>query len=59
MPRDMRTADVPVALDLLGRRRLRVDDLISAALAPAEALRAYADLRRSKAGLVTVAFKWN
>jgi bacteriochlorophyllide a dehydrogenase len=59
LPRDMRTADVPVALDLLGRRRLRVDDLIFAVLAPAEAPRAYADLRRPEAGLVTVAFKWD
>jgi 2-desacetyl-2-hydroxyethyl bacteriochlorophyllide A dehydrogenase len=59
LPRDMRSGDVPVVLDLLKRRRLRVDDLISSVLPPAEAPQAYADLRRPEVGLVTVAFKWD
>lgn len=55
-PHDHQASDVSMALDLMARRRLVVDDLISLILAPAEAAMGYARLQRHEALLV--AFDW-
>jgi threonine dehydrogenase-like Zn-dependent dehydrogenase len=55
-PHDHQASDVSMALDLMARRRLAVDDLITLVLAPAEAAMGYARLQRREALLV--AFDW-
>ena len=55
-PHDHQVSDVTMALDLMARRRLIVDDLITLVLAPAEAAMGYARLQRRDALLV--AFDW-
>ena len=55
-PHDHQAGDVTMALDLMARRRLVVDDLLTTILAPAEAALGYARLQRREALLVS--FDW-
>ena len=55
-PHDHQPSDVTMALDLMARRRLIVDDLMTLVLAPAEAATGYARLQRREALLL--AFDW-
>lgn len=56
-PHDHQPRDVAAVLDLLARRQLRVDDLLSLVLAPGEAAAGYARLQEHAA--VLVAFDWS
>lgn len=58
MPRDQQALDLQAVLDLLGRKRLVLRDLISDVRPPEAAPDTYTTLRTQKEALLTVAFDW-
>jgi 2-desacetyl-2-hydroxyethyl bacteriochlorophyllide A dehydrogenase len=58
LPRDMTRPDLLAVLDLIGRGKLRVRDLVSAVRPPDQAPQTYAELRDPTTTLLTAAFKW-
>lgn len=57
-PRDNTPLDIRAVLELAGRGRLRLGDMVSEVASPAECAAVYARLRASKAGVLTAAFDW-
>lgn len=58
IPRDAQPRDLRTVLDLLARRRLVVNDIVSTVQPPEEAPAIYAALRAGDRSLLTVAFRW-
>lgn len=59
MPRDCQPRDFRAVLDLLGRGKLILRDLISDVRRPDEAPQAYQQLQSKDPSLMTVAFQWD
>jgi 2-desacetyl-2-hydroxyethyl bacteriochlorophyllide A dehydrogenase len=58
IPRSHQARDLRTSMDLLGRGKLKLRDLIGDVRSPETAPQTYQELAANKAGLLTVAFKW-
>jgi 3-hydroxyethyl bacteriochlorophyllide a dehydrogenase len=58
-PRDNQAKDIRAVIGLLASGRLNTLDLVSEQCDPKEAQRVYSELRASRAGLLTAAFRWS
>jgi len=58
IPRDSRPTDMAAVLDLMGRGKLKVRDLLSEICKPEDAQQAYDKLQEKGTPLLTVAFAW-
>ncbi|MFN4242073.1 MAG: zinc-binding dehydrogenase [Tepidisphaerales bacterium] len=57
-PRDNQATDIRAVLELAGRGRLTLGDLVSEVAAPSDCAAVYDRLAASKTGLLTAAFDW-
>lgn len=58
VPRDMQPRDLRAVLELLGRKKVQVGDVLKSVIEPEEAPATYAALRAAPGDLVTAAIRW-
>lgn len=58
LPRDVQPQDLRAVLDLIYRNKLQARDVVSDVRPPQDAAETYAELRKPRTPLLTVAFEW-